>query len=58
MTSSPSYAVRVPGFCCWADHIRTWDEAKREQVTANRTTGRRHSIYIVTAGGVAKEVSR
>ncbi len=54
----PTYAVRVQGFRCWADHLRTWDEAKREQATANRTTGMRHSIWIVTASGIAKEVSR
>jgi len=54
----PSYSVRVVGFRCWADRLPTFSDAKREQHRANITTGMRHSIFVVTAGGIAKEVCK
>lgn len=54
----PSFTVRVAGHHCWADHLRSFSDAKREQAVANKTTGMRHAIYVVTASGIAKEVCK
>jgi hypothetical protein len=58
MKTQPTYCVRIPGRACWADHLRSLFEAQDARRTAERTTGMHWSIWIVTASGEAKEVSK
>jgi hypothetical protein len=47
-----TYCVRIPGVCCWADHLRSLSDARACKRAAEAATGLRHWIYAVSSTGI------